>query len=220
MTSKAANSIAALDPARRAGSDKKIEKQNEKQNDKKRELALHTLSALAEVGFARINLRDIAARSGVSLGTIHYYFEDKTELLSYCVRLYKDDFIGRLAERIESANTLEDLLVQFSDALVRAVDEDAHTHRLWYDIRAQALFDEAFRPVVNDLEEQLTAIVGRFVEKVEALGGSGIFSPPDPLSVYLMLDGWFRYCLQQRVAGDKRALAEWERKLAGLLHTR
>ena len=48
-------------------------------SDRRQELAQHALSALAELGFARLNLREIASRSGVALGVIHYYFEDKKE---------------------------------------------------------------------------------------------------------------------------------------------
>ena len=125
--------------------------------------------ALTELGFARLNLREIAARSGVALGVIHYYFKDKKDLLIYCVGLYKDAFIQNLEEQIASADNLRALESQFITALVQSVEDQGHIHRLWYDIRAQALFDTAFHPVVDDHEARLIGVVRQFLDKTRAL---------------------------------------------------
>ena len=61
-----------------------------KRADKRRELAEHAISMFGNLGYARTTLRDIASQSGVSLGILHYYFEDKVDLISYCVKLYKE----------------------------------------------------------------------------------------------------------------------------------
>lgn len=188
-----------------------VRNSSDKQADKKRELALHTLSALAELGFARVNLREVAARSGTSLGSIHYYFEDKTELLIYCIRLYKDGFIRHLEALIDSADDLADLVNRLPEALARAVEEDGHTHRLWYDVRAQALFDPAFQPVVDEIERRLLGVVEQFLAKARALGLEQ--APSDALGMYLNLDGMFRYFLQQRLAGNGEASTTLRRRL-------
>ena len=85
---------------------------------------------MAELGFARINLREIAARSGVALGVIHYYFEDKNELMIRCVGLYKDAFEARCGETIATAESVAVLQKQFIDELVLALEKHAHAHRL------------------------------------------------------------------------------------------
>ncbi|HEY8711169.1 MAG TPA: TetR/AcrR family transcriptional regulator [Burkholderiaceae bacterium] len=185
-----------------------------KQSDKKLELARHALSSLAELGFARINLREIAARSGVSLGVIHYYFEDKNELLICCVGLYKDDFIQMLDERIASAQSAGTLVSQFAGALEQAVAEQSHVHRLWYDVRAQALFDASFGPVVGDLEHRMVGVVQRLLDRVRALGGRfDPGGPADATGAYVAIDGWFRYFLQQHIGGDTRASALLRRRV-------
>ena len=43
--------------------------------------------------------------SGVSLGILHYYFEDKIDLISYCVRLYKETFIAMLDAAMAAGNS-------------------------------------------------------------------------------------------------------------------
>jgi AcrR family transcriptional regulator len=201
MDVKVKNKAVSGGPASRSG----------KQSDKRRELALHTLSALAEFGFAHINLREIAARSGISLGAIHYYFNDKTDLLIYCVQLYKDDFVLQLEEAIASANNPSELVSQFSDALAHAVEEHAHLHRLWYDVRAQALFDKAFQPVVEEIETHLIGVARQFLMKMHALDNA--FDATDELSTYVMVDGWFRYFLQQHIAGNAQACAALRQRL-------
>ena len=45
------------------------------------------------------SLRSVAARAGVSLGTIHYYFRSKEELLEACLDGYYDR-LGELASRL------------------------------------------------------------------------------------------------------------------------
>ena len=53
------------------------------------ELAAAALKTLSELGYARTSLRDIAANSEFSHGVLHYYFRDKVDLITYCVREYK-----------------------------------------------------------------------------------------------------------------------------------
>ena len=166
------NSAAAVIPIRR---------KSEKSSEKKRELALHAISSLAELGFARINLRDVAQRSGVSLGVIHYYFENKTDLLICCVGMYKEDFIVGLKELIAQARQVDKLVVDLADYLADTIDRHAHIHRLWYDVRAQAQFDSAFQPAVDEVEHALTDVFRVLLVKLQELKID--CSNSDPLSM-------------------------------------
>jgi AcrR family transcriptional regulator len=181
-----------------------------KSADKKYELAMHAISSLAELGFARVNLRDIAVRSGVSLGVIHYYFANKTELLIYCVSVYKEEFIADLKELIARAEQPGRLLAGVADFLADTVGSQAHIHRLWYDVRAQAQFDDAFQPVVEEFEILLTDIFQTLVEKMRELKVD--CRDTDSLKMYLALDGWFRYYLQRNLMGDPEAIVMLRRR--------
>jgi len=157
---------------------------------RREELAWHALAALAELGFARVNLREIARRSGLSLGRIHYYFADRTELLILSVDLYKDRFVRRIETEIDRATTPAEAIANFSGGLALSVAEDATIHRLWYDIRAQALFDPAFVPVVERMEARLAAMLARLFARVADLGGGPITG--DPVRAYLLVDARFQ----------------------------
>ncbi|GIZ50347.1 TetR/AcrR family transcriptional regulator [Noviherbaspirillum aridicola] len=194
---------------------KTSEPESGRRAEKRRELALHTLTALAELGFARINLREVAARSGTQLGSIHYYFEDKTDLLLCAVRLYTEEFIGGLEQLIRNATSAQELIEQGCAALASAITEKAEMHRLWYDARAQAMYDPAFRAVVSELETALTALTGHFLERLRQFGFGGL--PGDALATYLQMDGWFRYCLQRHLGGDQGARDELVRRMRELI---
>ncbi|HEY8606051.1 MAG TPA: TetR/AcrR family transcriptional regulator [Noviherbaspirillum sp.] len=183
--------------------------------DKRREIALYTLTALAELGFAHVNLREVAARSGARLGSIHYYFKDKTDLLVCAVRLYKDAFIHELEQLICRAETPQALIEQGSAALGQAIEEQADVHRLWYDVRAQAMFDPAFRPLVEELESKLVELTARFLDRLQEFGMKGV--PTDALATYLLMDGWFRYCLQRHLGGDTASCSELVRRLRQMM---
>ncbi len=181
-------------------------KRSSKRADKKRELAGHAIATLGSLGYARTSLRDIASQSGVSLGILHYYFEDKIDLIAYCVRLYKETFIAMLDAAMAPETPADAVVAGFVDALVAAVAIHANTHRLWYDIRAQALFDEAFHPVVDEIERALVNVVARLVRRLDIKVAS-------PLGVYVVFDGLFRYYLQQHLSGDRQALAAFRAAL-------
>ena len=53
------------------------------------ELAEAALETLAELGYARTSLREIAQKSEFTHGVLHYYFSDKVDLICCCVRHYK-----------------------------------------------------------------------------------------------------------------------------------
>ena len=61
----------------------------EKYDERRTQLAISALATLGELGYARTSLREIAQNSEFSHGVVHYYFADKLELITHCVRYYK-----------------------------------------------------------------------------------------------------------------------------------
>jgi len=166
----------------------------------KDELAANAITALSELGYARTGLRDIATLSGRSVGALTYYFDDKNDLISYCVRLYKEEFVGQIdsAMNSHSLNSSSDVIEAVTSAFAWAIEHDAQKHRLWYDIRSQSLFEEAFRPVVREIEDQLIAMVVRILTQL----GRPI---ENRQATYFLLDGLFRVHLQAALEGDDQA---------------
>src|SRR3954453_7588583 len=103
----------------------------DKFEERRRELADAALQTLGELGYARTSLREIAQNSPYSHGVVHYYFADKVELITYCVRLYKAECVRRYDDIVERAAPAEALAHDFARALETTLVDDAAMHRLW-----------------------------------------------------------------------------------------
>ncbi len=181
-----------------------------KREAKKREIAQSAISALKTYGYAKTTLRDIADQSDLSLGMLHYYFDDKEQLLIYCVRLYKEEFVAKMNDVLTSASSTDHLVPAFTRALAETIRNDADIHRLWYDIRGQAMFDERFQPVVTELEGMLQDLLRPFAtEPSQAHHYQEV--------LYAQVDGVFRFLLQRRTGGEELSENEMQEMLAAPL---
>lgn len=174
--------------------------------DERRDLlAESALTTLGERGYANTSLRDIAANSPFTHGVVHYYFRDKTELITYCVRHYKARCVHRYDNVVEAARTAEELVRGFADKLVETIVDEAPMHRLWYDLRTQAMFDPALRDDVLAIDATLEDMIWRVLRRYAELSDRELaVSSSD---AYAMLDGLFERALLRHLAGDERALA-------------
>ncbi|WP_377640124.1 TetR/AcrR family transcriptional regulator [Oryzobacter terrae] len=167
------------------------------------ELADAALETLGELGVTRTSLREISRRTTFSHGVLHYYFRDKVELITYCVRRYKEHCVTRYDEIVVEATTADELAHLFADALVDTMLVDTAMHRLWYDMRSQALFEAELRATVADLDRQLEEMIWRVVSRYLELRGAP--SPLPPASAYAVFDGLFENALVRHAAGDTAA---------------
>ena len=70
----------------------------ERVEERRTQLAQSALATLGELGYAKTSLREIAQNSEFTHGVVHYYFADKVELITHCVRLYKTQCVNRFDE--------------------------------------------------------------------------------------------------------------------------
>jgi AcrR family transcriptional regulator len=178
----------------------------DKFEDRRRELATAALQTLGELGYARTSLREIAQNSPYSHGVVHYYFADKVELITYCVRQYKAECVQRYDAIVEQADAADALAADFADALVTTLVEDAAMHRLWYDLRSQALFEASFRDDVLEIDAALERMIWQVVERYAGLRGAEVAMPSS--RCYALLDGLFQQALLAHIAGSGAATGE------------
>jgi AcrR family transcriptional regulator len=178
----------------------------DKFEDRRRELADAALQTLGELGYARTSLREIAQNSPYSHGVVHYYFADKVELITYCVRQYKASCVTRYDAIVSSSTSASELASSFADALVTTMQDDAPMHRLWYDLRSQALFEASFREDVLEIDAQLEQMIWQVVERYAALRGVDVSMPSS--RAYAMFDGLFQQALLRHIAGAPGASDE------------
>ena len=173
---------------------------------RRNELAEAALKTLAERGYAQTGLRDIAQNSEFSHGVLHYYFADKTDLITHCVREYKAVCVTRYDEVVETATTAAELATGFLDKLAETLTDEAPMHRLWYDLRNQSMFEPAFRADVTEIDLSLERMIWRIVTRYAELAGLSpqVGSP----TMYAIFDGLFQQALLRQLAGEPSAAAD------------
>lgn len=190
-------------------------RQVDKFAERRSQLAAAALKTLSELGYARTSLREIAQNSDFSHGVLHYYFADKVDLITYCVRQYKAVCVQRYDEIVAVATTAPGLLSGFATGLSATLVEDATLHRLWYDLRNQSQFESSYRQDVSEIDASLRNMVWRIVSRYAELAGTtpGV----TPAEAYAVFDGGFQHALWQQLAGNGAAAGALEDSVAQLL---
>ncbi|GAA4392553.1 TetR/AcrR family transcriptional regulator [Tsukamurella soli] len=170
------------------------------------QLAAAALQTLAELGYARTSLREIAQHSEFSHGVLHYYFEDKDDLLAESVRQFEAACVGRYDDIVATAGSAEGLRLDFGEAVAATLRADAPVHRLWYDLRNQSMFVESFRADVLDIEQRRLEMIWNVVHRHAELGGREPTVSPE--AAYATLDGLFQRALLRHMDGRPEAADE------------
>jgi AcrR family transcriptional regulator len=205
VTEPARNEPARNEQARQ-NRDRVARRRVDKFEERRAALAEAARQTLAEQGYARTSLRDIAQNSAFSHGVLHYYFADKFDLITYCVREYKAECARRYDSIVATASTPDELLNDIAFAMAATLRADAAMHRLWYDLRNQGQFEEAFQADVATIDESLEQMIWRIASRLAELSGAklGVTSSV----AYALADGLFQHALIRQMAGDEAA-AGW-----------
>ncbi len=195
--------------------DRFTRRQVDKFAQRRTELAQAALITLSELGYARTSLREIAQNSEFSHGVLHYYFRDKVELITHCVRQYKAECVKRYDEVVDTARTAEELATGFGAAMAATLRADARLHRLWYDMRNQSLFEPVFREDVVEIDQSLERMIWRIVVGYGTLREQPLVVAA-PIA-YAMFDGLFQQALFKFVSGDEQAAVELATTTADML---
>jgi AcrR family transcriptional regulator len=180
----------------------------DKYDRRRDELAESALTTLGEMGYARASLREIANNSTFSHGVVHYYFQDKLELVIYSVRYYKARCVTRYDAVVSDSRSADELLEAFAAKLTQTIRDEAPMHRLWYDLRTQSMFEDQLRGAVTEIDHTLQDMIWRVVTRYARLDGRAV--TVEPAVAYGMLDGLFQQALLGYLSGHHTALESLE----------
>jgi TetR/AcrR family transcriptional regulator, transcriptional repressor of bet genes len=164
-----------------------------KHDTRRDQLAESALTTLGQLGYAKTSLREIARHSAFTHGVVHYYFADKEELITYCVRYYKRTCVTRYDEIVATSTSAADLQARFAAKLAGTIRDEGPMHQLWYDLRNQSMFEPGLRDVVLEIDGQLEAMIWRVLTRYADLAGRELAL--DSSTGYGMLDGLFAQSL-------------------------
>lgn len=210
MTAETIVAVASSAPAERG-----MAKRSSKVAAKKDELARAAFRTLSELGYAGTSLRDIAANSEYSHGVLHYYFADKLDLITHCVRLYKSECVAAYDDVLDHVDDAATLRARFVRRLVDTVVDELPTHKLWYDLRMQSMFEPSLIDGVREIDEELRAMIWRVVSRyAELSGGVPVL---DATGVYAAFDGPFERAVRRLATGESGAADDLFGQLDALL---
>ncbi len=148
-------------PARRALTPRKRPRQ-----ERSRRTVAALLTATAQVlerrGYAAATTDAIAARAGVSVGSLYQYFPNKDALLAALAERHVDEGFARLEALLDPAPAaleLPELVARFVDAMLALHRDEPRLHRV--------LFEEA--PLPAAVRRRVQAREDAFAERVAAL---------------------------------------------------
>jgi AcrR family transcriptional regulator len=192
-------------------------RQVDKFAERRAQLADAALQTLAELGYARTSLREIAQNTEFSHGVLHYYFSDKEDLITHCVRQYEAACVTRYDEIVATATSAEELRREFSAAMAQTLRTDAPMHRLWYDLRNQSLFEESFRADVLEIDQRREEMIWRVISRYASFAGVEVALAAG--AAYAILDGLFQQALLRFLAGNADAAEELRANVVRVLDT-
>jgi AcrR family transcriptional regulator len=201
--------------AERRNRDRVARRQVDKFAERRAQLAAAALQTLAELGVARTSLRDIAQNSEFSHGVLHYYFSDKIELITCCVRQYKAECVKRYDGVVADSGSPSELKRGFGAVMAATLRDEGTMHRLWYDLRNQSMFDDTFRADVEEIDQSLERMIWRIVSKFAELAGAPVIM--SRRATYAAYDGLFQHALIRHLDGDQDAAGVLEQEVQQLL---
>jgi AcrR family transcriptional regulator len=163
--------------------DKISRRQVDKFAERRAQLADAALVTLAELGYARTSLREIAQNSEFSHGVLHYYFSDKADLITQCVRQYNAYCVTRYDQIVATAASPGELKRDFAAGLAKTLREDD----------------------VAEIDKSLERMIWRIVSQFAELAGRPLAVSPEV--AYGIFDGLFQQALFKFLSGDPDAPA-------------
>lgn len=133
-----------------------------------RELVALARSVLVDEGLDEFVLRDIAARAGMSVGNLQYYFPTRDDLLAAVVRAELDrdlNVLGRILDRAEGVADRERRLAEVAGGLVR--DWCDGGSNVYAAVALLAFHHERFRQLNREVYETVYAALGPFVRAAD-----------------------------------------------------
>jgi AcrR family transcriptional regulator len=137
----------------------------------RRALVLAAYSRIATAGFEGLRMRDVAANVGVNIGTLHYYFPSKEELIRAAAQHMTQKFAVTLPREGSPAEQLRSHL----EGLRHLLKTDPELWAVGSEVTLRAARDDVIADIVRQGDDQwygfLRGLVARGVEDGSLEGG-------------------------------------------------
>jgi AcrR family transcriptional regulator len=129
------------------------------------------IRALAQGGFARTTVNDIARAAGMSKGAVHYHFARKADLISHVLERCLEVTHGRLRAAWDAPGSPTDKIRRGLREMRERWRDGGPELRVVADLMAQGVHDASLRQPVADMFQKARAeIIEHLIASLAAMG--------------------------------------------------
>ncbi|MGH7778178.1 MAG: TetR/AcrR family transcriptional regulator [Candidatus Dormibacterales bacterium] len=171
-------------------------------------------------GYAATTMRGIAARAGVAVGNVQYYFPAKSDLLVEAWRELTDRSVEELRAALAQVGDPAELFQVGPDAIWAALRQLADIQLAAFDLLVQAPRRERLKAYLPELFDRYRQVIQEQLDRFERSGSFRLTAAREVL-VPLVLNTVLGFGLYYVVTGDDesclRALGAFQQLAPGLV---
>jgi AcrR family transcriptional regulator len=175
--------------------------------ERREQLIEAALAVASREGIEAATVRAVAAEAGVSLGVVHYCFQDKDELLRAMAHAITTANLERSLGELPSGAEIDQVIEGAIDALWDGIMESRGAQLLSYELTTSSLRHPELNQVAIEQYRGQWAAAEQVLRGIEAAGGVTFTVPLETLArtVVAVVDG---YSLAWLVDGDEQRARE------------
>jgi len=129
-----------------------------KAEERQKQILSAAYHAVAEKGYESVTLQDIADYAKVSKGVVHYYFENKEDVLSKLLASITEQIAKGHHEAIAKQTTAEGKLRAYIDSVFISPEKNKTFYRVYLDFIAKASQNDTYREINQTFYENCFTI--------------------------------------------------------------
>lgn len=143
-------------------------------------------NCLAEKGYARVTMRDIAKEAGISVGTLYLYFDDKNEIIA-ALQQQSDDRVDADLRKPADQTPAQELHSTIDYLLMEMEEPDiGPTLRVDLQIWAESVHHDSLGALARQVLGDKTQIFAKLIRAAQAEGDLPAELDPEPLARVLI----------------------------------
>jgi AcrR family transcriptional regulator len=158
--------------------------------ERREQIVSAACQVVSEIGFKSLRVADVAKRAGTSTGTVHYYFDTKTDLMHAAFEWNFSRSLDRRRPLLDEHPDPRERLRAFIESYLPGDEETVRAWHVWAELWVEALHD-------TDLQELNERVYGEWRRIVAGIirdgQDTGLFRDEDPVlaanALIGMIDG-------------------------------
>jgi AcrR family transcriptional regulator len=182
---------------------------------RRRQILEAACEAIAERGFAAVRISDVAAKAATSTGTVHYYFENRRDVLRQALRFAFEQSLTRQLGELARLRSPRRRLERLIELNLPNAEEVTQEWIVWMEFWLEAVHHPEMRPMNEQLYGKWRKVVGDIITEGQTSGDFRQDVDPDSLAnrFVALMDGLAIQVLlhspQMTVAKMRRVLGDF-----------